>query len=569
MTNNNVTFVTSYFKIYDDDYDLAKTFEKRLELFLKLADTGINICIFTTPEFKEIFEKLDNKYENIKLVDVYFKSQLKFSEKYFSAEIELCKLPEKRSYIKDTEYYMYLMNSKIDFVKEVIDLNPFSSKYFCWIDFSLPYIFKDTDNTIQKIKTISHHSYIDSFLTMPGCWNWKVADINYIKSNICWRFCGGFFMGDRDSLIDFYNLSFNNFGEFLTQTKTILWEVNYWSWLESFKNFNPTWYLGDHNDSIINIPQNLVITNIKNFSDEIIVYNYPEITSDDKFFPASASYLYDSVKKQHILNTRYVNYVYKDNWDCIFYNDARKIKTVNINSQLDSDFKPVSFNVINIDETNLICNNSSFAFGLEDIRLYYQNEKVKFIASNVNYIPIGINRMIIGDYDITNNICSNCTIVNMLWESRCEKNWSPIQYNNNEKQLFVYKWSPYQVGYVNKDNNFQILIEKQFDSEMINRFRGSSSFIENDDKTLIGLVHYSVHNVPPIYYHSIVILDKNTLLPVMYSNPFKFGYQPIEFCIGFTINLNQYLFWISQMDREPLLIKIDKSKINVFTPLDI
>lgn len=561
MTKNTVTFVTSYFKIYDDDYDMSKTFEKRLDLFLKLVDTGINICIFTTPEFKELFQEIENKYENVKLVNVYLKSELKFSRANFSSEIDLCQLPEKRSHIKDTEDYIYLMNSKIAFVKEVIDINPFSSKYFCWFDFSLPYIFKDIDNTVQKFKIISQRNYIDSFLTIPGCWNWKIHDINFLKEKICWRFCGGFFIGDKESLIHFYNVSFHNFGEFLRQTKLLLWEVNYWAWLESVKNFNPTWYLADHNDSIINIPNNLFLLKIKNLSNEVIIYGYPEIQSDDKFFPSSSSYVYDTMNNTHIINTRYVNYFYKDNWDCIFFNNRRQIKTINISSQLDSDFKPISFNITSVDEGNLINNNNSFSLGLEDVRLYYQNKKVRFIATNINYIPMGKNRMIIGDFD--NNTFSNCKIVNMLWDSKCEKNWSPIQYNNNTQQLFIYKWWPYQVGYVDENNDFQIFIEKEITGEIINKFRGSSTFIENDDKTLIGLVHYSVHNVPPIYYHSIVLISKETLLPIMYSDPFKFGDMPIEFCIGFTTYLDQYIFWISQMDREPLLIKIDRNQIPI------
>jgi hypothetical protein len=256
MSKSDVTFVTCYFKIYDDDYDTNKTFERRLEIFLKLADTGINICIFTTPEFKYIFTEINKKYANVKLVDVYLKNQLKFSQKFFP-ETEIYQLPERRNHVKDTEYYMHLMNSKIDFINETIKINPFSSKYFCWFDFSLPYVFKDMDKTINKIKLLSQHNYIHSFLTMPGCWNVKINDINFIKNNICWRFCGGFFMGDKDSLIDFYNLSFNNYGEFLKETKTLLWEVNYWAWLEYFKGFNPIWYSADHNDSIIDIPQHL------------------------------------------------------------------------------------------------------------------------------------------------------------------------------------------------------------------------------------------------------------------------------------------------------------------------
>lgn len=254
MYKNNVTFVTSYFKIYDNDYDVSKTFDKRLELFLKLADTGIYICIFSSHEFKEAFQEICKNYRNIKLINVYSKTELKFSNKYFN-ETKLCQLPERRSHNKDTEYYMYLMNSKIDFVREAIEINPFSSKYFCWMDFSLPYVFKNIDKTIKNIKLISQTNYINSFLAMPGCWTFKVDDINHIKGHICWRFCGGFFIGDKDSLIDFYNLSFNNFGDFLIQTKTLLWEVNYWAWLETNKNFNTIWYQADHNDTIVNIPE--------------------------------------------------------------------------------------------------------------------------------------------------------------------------------------------------------------------------------------------------------------------------------------------------------------------------
>ena len=118
--------------------------------------------------------------------------------------------------------------------------------------------------------------------------------------------------------------------------------------------------------------------------------------------------------------------------------------------------------------------------------------------------------MIIGDYN--NTSFSNCKIVNMSWESNCEKNWCPIQYNNDIKQFFIYKWSPFQIGYVDNDSIFQLYLEKQFHDEKFNRFRGSSCFIERDENTLIGLVHYSVPIVPPVYYHSLVLIDKKSLL---------------------------------------------------------
>jgi len=562
--NNNVTFVTSYLKIYEDDYDMTKTFEKRLEFFLKIADTGINICIFTSPEFKEIFEDICEKYPNIKLTGIFSINDLEISV-MGSVFNELCNLPERRSHIKDKVNYMYLMHSKPEFIKRAIDINPFLTKYFCWFDFSLPYIFKDLDKTIDKIKKISNYNFINYFLTMPGCWNFKINDINIIKNSVAWRFCGGFFIGDKQSLINFYDLCINNFVEFLTETNTLVWEVNYWAWLEANKNFNPIWYEGDHNDSIINIPQYVYTFQIKELANEIIMYNYPKIESNDNFFPSSASYIYDVISKKHILNTRYVNYYYRDNWECDFYNDMRQIRTINIVSELDDHFKPINFNIIWVDENNLINNKTAFSIGLEDIRLYNSNNKIKFIASNINYIPECKNKIIIGNYDYENLKCSDCLIVNMMWESRCEKNWVPIQFNNSfDKQFYIYKWSPFQIGFINYDNNnFEISVEKQFNNQLINKFRGSTPFIENDDTTLIGLVHYSIPNSPPIYFHSIVIIDKITLLPIKYSNPFKFGYKPIEFCIGFTKYINQYLFWISQMDREPMLIKIDIDKIPI------
>jgi hypothetical protein len=560
--SNNITFVTSYIKIYNEEYDINKIFQKRLDLFLKLAETGINICIFTSIEFKEIFEDICTKYKNIKLLDVISISELQFS----NINTTILELPERRSHIKDTINYMYLMNSKIEFVKKTIDINPFSTKYFAWFDFSLPYIFKNINKSIEKIKNLPYHNYINSFLTIPGCWDYKVNDISLIGNNICWRFCGGFFFGDKESLIYFYNLSIDNFNTFLTQTHKLVWEVNYWAWLESNTNFKPIWYLANHDDSIINISHHLHESiNLANFADQIIVYDYPKLyIENDNFFPSSASYIYDKINKKHLLNTRYVNYYYKDNWDCIFFNNTGQIKTINIFSKLNDQFEPVSFNIINIDETNLYINNNSFSIGLEDIRLYNDNNTIKYIASNINYNNQCKNRMMIGDYNYENNVCSNNLNINMLWESKCEKNWAPIDFNNElNRKLFIYKWSPYQVGFIDDENNFHIYIEYSFNDELVNKFRGSTTFIEKDDNTLIGLVHYSIHNIPPIYYHCVVLIDKLSLLPIKYSDPFKFKNQPIEFCTGFTIKDNKYLFWISQMDREPLFIKIDIDKIPI------
>ena len=78
-----------------------------------------------------------------------------------------------------------------------------------------------------------------------------------------------------------------------------------------------------------------------------------------------------------------------------------------------------------------------------------------------------------------------------------------------------------------------------------NKLRGSAPFIEYNGY-LVGIAHFSEETKPRHYFHMMV--DEN----LKFSKPFFFENLGIEFCIGFTIT-DKYHFWISQMDREPLL----------------
>jgi hypothetical protein len=247
------TFVTAYLKVYDEEYDTTRRFENRLKHFMSMLEVGINICIFIDPEVKDKFNELEEKYKNLKIMGSMKIEDLelyKIGNKY----PELCNLPFNRNNLKDTKEYMFLMLSKLEFIKKTIDINPFASINFCWFDFSLPYIFKDTYTALSKIKKISTSKFNHRFLYIPGCWNFKVDALDYLKNNVVWRFCGGFLIGDKETLSRFYTTSHNCFLTFLNQTKTLLWEVNYWAWLESNGLISPTWYFADHNNSIVNIP---------------------------------------------------------------------------------------------------------------------------------------------------------------------------------------------------------------------------------------------------------------------------------------------------------------------------
>ena len=256
------TFVTAYLKVYDEESDSTRTldnrliyltFENRLIYFMLILELGINICIFIDPEFRERFDQLAEKYTNLKIIDSIKIEDLELY-KIGNSYPELCNLPTNRNNLKDTRNYIFLMLAKLEFIKKTIDVNPFESTNFCWFDFSIGYLFKDMDSTLLKFKKISNTTFKERFIYMPGCWNFKVDNIDYLKNNVVWRFCGSFLIGDKESLKIFYIMSHKYFLTLINETKTIVWEVNYWAWLESKGLINPIWYLAGHDDSMLDIP---------------------------------------------------------------------------------------------------------------------------------------------------------------------------------------------------------------------------------------------------------------------------------------------------------------------------
>jgi hypothetical protein len=258
--SHTVTFVTSFLKIYKLDYDENKSFEKRFVFFMKIVELGICICIFTSPEYADVFHEVSRKYPNLKVVQILSIEELIFT-RIGKQHPNLIELPQHRSHQKDSSNYMFLMHAKIEFIQKTILLNPFHHSVFAWVDFSLPYIFQNLENSLHKLESYATKEYIKTpFLAMPGCWQSPFGDLECLRSQVCWRFCGGFFIGDKASLLHFYETSVLHFSDFLHITTHMVWEVNFWAWLEAERYLNPIWYLADHNDSIICIPHAVCAT---------------------------------------------------------------------------------------------------------------------------------------------------------------------------------------------------------------------------------------------------------------------------------------------------------------------
>jgi hypothetical protein len=252
------TFVTSIFKLnHSNINDERKSIEKRIQYFEEIVKYGIKISIICCPYYEVMLEPLVQQYNNIKIIKVMNLSDTVIHQvcDVYESKHGPLKLPHHRNEGKDTREYMILMNSKLEFMKIAIDFNIWNSSYFCWIDFSIYYIVSNQQLCKENLLKISQYKmplYQNDKMNIiiPGCTDRR----NIIHTeNIDWRFCGGIVFGYKHDLIDFYDMNCFYFKQFLHQYKTLVWEVNLWSWLEFIEVLHPHWTYGDHNDTIFMI----------------------------------------------------------------------------------------------------------------------------------------------------------------------------------------------------------------------------------------------------------------------------------------------------------------------------
>ena len=546
-----ITFVSCFFKIYDTDYDTNKTLEWRIARFREIANTGIKLCVYVTPELMELVPK---EYDNVLFIET---PHLRVEQLCINMNLEL---PQQRNRHKDTKKYMYLMNSKTGFVTETIEHNPWNSTHFAWIDFNISHIFKSPERTLRFLKELDLCKLPDTCLLIPGCL--KQSDINVLRVTECifWRFCGGFFIGDANSIVQFDNLCKHNFERFLQNYGKLTWEVNFWAWLEAETSWKPQWYAADHNDSILmNIPS-VVISDVLKPVSEITQYDYPAIAL---FHPGSASYL--CINGEHILNTRYVNYWLNRDGSYLFYDGCNIIRNKNLCSRLvfeNGTSMPLDYEEMDEDTIDLP-KYPMYSQGIEDIRLYERNGRARYIATSVGYHTTGGNRMVVGNYDYKRRIYSESRIIEPPTDTYCEKNWAPLP---GDRERFVYKWAPLEICEILDKLTIIQTHSETMKLPFFDRMKGSTQFVEYNGE-LIGVTHFSEDATVRRYFHMLVVLDKTTYAPLRYSQPFVFENFAIEFCIGFDIADDKYRFWISRFDRDPALFEVNRhiiSFVNIY-----
>jgi len=573
LSNNHITIVTSL--IYLQEHDIS--LEDVLIHLSTLIEIGIPIVIFVDETHSNVLNdhiKSCHPTANHIYVEV-----LNFHDTWIYQECERrehLQLPLHRNENKDTYDFILSSHMKHECIMRTLETNPYNTTHFMWMNMDIAKLFHPHKNeVVQFLRELSLRNLDPSFLVFPGCWDrLEKNKIQDIINAVHWRFCGGFLFGDKTHLLSFCQFYKERLPLFLDQYNTLVWDFNIWAWLELEyeEQWLAKWYKADHNESIVCISGDIYTSLIKNDSTE--VYDYPLI---DTYYPTSSCYIFYNNK--HYLNIRYVNYWIYPSGCYLFANGTRLIENKNVVAELDDEtMKPIYYKEIR-EQIELPVNRNGISIGLEDIRLYEYQSRIKYIATTMGYSPCSKSRMIVGDYDIENNSITNGTIIHPPHDTWCEKNWIPIVKHTRvtdtdactgedeeESELFIYKWYPLEIGKIEYNESgehasLKIIQTHSVPSLIFSKIRGSTVFQEMEDGYL-GVVHFSEEHSPRHYYHMMVVLDKTTLQIVKYSETFYFEKMGIEFCIGFKLmdDLN-ILFWISRHDRDPLTIWTNYNEI--------
>jgi hypothetical protein len=236
---------------------------------------------------------------------------------------------------------------------------------------------------------------------------------------------------------------------------------------------------------------------------------------------------------EYILNFRYVNYIIINNYNTIVhkYSNNSNNKNISINkiikinknyTVIDDNKLIIPYNLPLISKKNVIKKN---VIGIEDIRMFNYNNKIKIIGSCENNNNICV---ITGEYDYLNNQLININYINPSFNNQpIEKNWVYVEYNN--KLQIIYKWFPLQICEIDTKNNLN-LVKEIIMPPFFKNTRGSTCGVHYKNE-----IWFIVHlNANYNYTHFFVVFDVNMNL-IKFSNHFKFEGHKIEFCIGLHI----------------------------------
>lgn len=256
---NSVTIVSCYYKIN------SKRSHEQYCLYINnlLNNLKANIVIYTSGDQYNYLNTFSNN--SMKLIIKNFED-INLYSKYKNILPNQYQMDDQKKTGRTEQCYV-LWNSKLDFLKETIDSNPFNSDKFIWLDIGSV----RTPDVIECIKTFPIYDNISNdkidivFLNKFSNPNQK-----YFKNEIHF---GGLYGGSTNSILKFHELFYNKFQEYIDNNQFIGCDQQIISsvYLENKELFNLI------NPKFINYTQNNKLIPIKRMDEWFyIIYYYSQ-----------------------------------------------------------------------------------------------------------------------------------------------------------------------------------------------------------------------------------------------------------------------------------------------------
>lgn len=201
-----VTIVTMFYKIREkENNNSGSRLNHSVERYLNMAKDFIlklnyNLIVFTDSD--DIIDFVANERKS--KIKIY---NLPFEDTYFYRHLDKLHELQKKFRIHngnlehETPMYIILNNNKFDFIDRAINLNPFNSTHFVWMDFGINHVAQNTELIHEwitcipdKIKQLCINPYIE-----------KVEDKRMFE-NIYHHMAGGLFSGSAENLLKYIEL---------------------------------------------------------------------------------------------------------------------------------------------------------------------------------------------------------------------------------------------------------------------------------------------------------------------------------------------------------------------------
>lgn len=229
-----LTFVSAF--LLSDSVN--RTFKEYFVHFENLAKSGVPILLFLDEKLRNGPEEtLLQRYSNVTIAEY-----ISIDKDWVTCEPIL---PGSRNNMKDTLNYFAIQLMKLKLVARACSYSPAS--HFAWIDFGIFHMIRDNAAAYRTLDLLSQTTTKTTKIIAPGCVNFIQNDL---WNQICWGFCGSFFLGSRELFAPAYEKQME-----LVRTNfpKVTWEINYWWMMREFFEI----YSSNHDDNIINVKRPL------------------------------------------------------------------------------------------------------------------------------------------------------------------------------------------------------------------------------------------------------------------------------------------------------------------------